>query len=79
MEWFNDLAKNESRVWLDGQERASLHWQNNGGSNLTYPAQLQSWSVGWYEAHGPIPDTDDPWDVWIDEVVLDRNRIGCEN
>jgi hypothetical protein len=31
-------------------------------------------SFGWAEAHGIVS----PWEVWLDEIALDEQRIGCD-
>jgi hypothetical protein len=65
------FGKDESRLWLDGNEIDTLHvtsWRN----------QAAPWSpaydrvrLGFHDFQGA------PVDVWYDDVALDAERIGC--
>jgi hypothetical protein len=79
-EWSIDVSKNEMKVWWNGQEDLKMDWpdpKNPTGSQYTDPRflfpELKSLSVGMAE----YQRTNTPWDVWIDEVVVDSQRIGC--
>lgn len=78
LEWHFDGARNEAELWLDGQpvnevtvmgqgdgcvNRASLPWH--------FPA-FDRLSVGWmaYQAYGAQ-------ELWLDDVALGTQRIGC--
>jgi hypothetical protein len=80
VEWLHDGQANVTDLWWDGVPRPSLHTTatDHGGSSseeyLIPP--IDSLVIGWwlYQA-GTTPDH---FDVWIDEVAIDDERIGCE-
>jgi hypothetical protein len=74
IEVYFDMTASEARIWLDDVERTKLHWQNNMPGAFTFPAAIRSLSFGWVEYQPPQT----PWDVWIDEIAVDGQRIGCE-
>jgi hypothetical protein len=74
VEWYFDAPKNEARMWWNGQERPKLHWQDNraGVPQYSFPTWSQL-NIGWeyYQMAGA-------YDVWIDEIAVDPQRIGCD-
>jgi hypothetical protein len=72
-EFYYSLPDNEARFWLDGVEDPALHWQGpmNG---YTFPTTLSWMSFGWAEYQAAAT----PWEVWIDEIALDKNKTGCD-
>ncbi len=80
IEWLYDGSKNETRFYWDGVEHPSLYTYpgvpHGGNSSAQYllPQFDEVW-VGWwmYQAN-PTPNH---YDVWIDEVAIDGERIGC--
>jgi hypothetical protein len=71
IEWFLDGPKSEARFWYDGVERTDLHWQKTK-PEYVFPA-FRSMKFGWYEHQG----SKTPYEAYIDEIVLDTQRIGC--
>jgi len=77
LEWQHDGATNTTRFYVDSIEHPSLLTtaSEHGGTNVPYELpQMNSLWVGWWQYQA------DPtaFDVWIDEVALDDERIGCE-
>jgi len=79
VEWLHDGAADVTDFWWDGVARPSLHTtatDHGGSSSAEYlMPDIDSMFVGWwlYQA-GTVPDH---FDVWIDEVAIDDERIGC--
>lgn len=82
LEWHFKGDSSETRVWIDGVEQTSLHTTTdayyNGGKfsnrsfvHPTYNALRIGWWV--YQADA-LPS---PFDLWVDEVAVDKDRIGC--
>jgi len=66
VEWMVDPAAKEVRVWLDGREVDDLHLTNVVASGFgTVDVAVQ------HLAGGPVVD------MWVDEVAVDTQRIGC--
>jgi hypothetical protein len=75
VEWYFNTTTNEARFWWNGQERTALHWQGPPANQpqFTFPT-LAAQSFGWAEYQ--VPAT--PWEIWIDELAIDTQRIGCD-
>lgn len=71
VEWFLDGPNSEARFWYDGVERTDLHWKKTK-PEYVFPA-FRSMNFGWYEHQGAKT----PFEVYIDEIALDTQRIGC--
>jgi hypothetical protein len=71
VEWFLDGPNGEARFWYDGVERTDLHWQKTMPAYV-FPA-FRSINFGWYEHQGART----PYEVYLDEIVLDTQRVGC--
>jgi hypothetical protein len=86
VEWHFAVASNEMQFWLDGAEladiavkgRASgpssgcLSTEHLGGEWLAPPA-FQSLYLGWER----YQETQNGQDLWIDDVVVSKSRVGC--
>jgi hypothetical protein len=66
VEWMYDGNAGELRTFLDGEELSELH-------QTDAPRETPSeFALGVFVSKGPT------YDVWIDEVALDSQRIGCD-
>jgi hypothetical protein len=76
VEWLHDGAADETRFFLDGIEHPSLHTTatSNGGNGKPYllPDFTNVW-IGWQEYQSSTQD----FELWIDEVAIDGERVGC--
>jgi hypothetical protein len=81
VEWHFDIASNEMQFWIDGrqitrvQDRAaanSCRGADLGGQWLA-PPRFDSLYMG-FERYG---DSASDQDLWIDDVTLSRQRLGC--
>lgn len=86
VEWHFVVASNELEFWLNGAELADLHVRDRaqapgtgclstaelGGQWLAPPA-FQSLYLGWERYQAPENDQN----VWIDDVVVSQQRVGC--
>ena len=71
-EWSLDVDANSYRMWLDGAPMPGASWDH---SNPDYTFQPISYLwLGWTDWHNDSAN----WEVYLDEVALDSNRIGCE-
>lgn len=78
LEWLHKGSTHETRFYVDGVEHPSLYTSatqhgGNQGANYELP-QFTSLRLGW-EQYQSDPE---PFDVWIDEVAVHTERIGCE-
>jgi hypothetical protein len=75
LEFFFDMPTQEARFWLNGTERTRLHWLNSMPSMplFQFPAEVKSLSFGWAEYQAALT----PWEIWIDEIAVDGQRVGC--
>jgi hypothetical protein len=78
IEWMHDASTDTTQFFWDATEHPSLATTatDHGGSSADYllPDFRSVWIGWWLYQSGPTPDH---FDVWIDEVVLDDERIGC--
>lgn len=79
VEWLHKGSTDETRFYVDGLEHQSLYTTatNHGGLDKTKTynlPEMNSLVLGWQQYQ---PDAD-AFDVWIDEVALDTERIGCK-
>lgn len=82
IEWQLKGDTNETRMWIDDVEQSSLHLTSTeyrrgdgeGGRSWVFP-QFEALRIGaWtYQADA----TPSMIDLWIDEVAIDDQRIGC--
>ena len=76
IEWLHKGDTNETRFFWDGVEHPSLHTTSavhGGNTNPFLLPQFKSVWVGWQEDQ----TTTQPFELWIDEVAIDSQRIGC--
>lgn len=76
LEWLHQGSTNVTRFFVDGEEHPSLATtaQEHGGNRADYVLpQFQSLWVGWWQYQADPK----PFEVWIDEVAFDDERIGC--
>lgn len=80
VEWLYDQTSDETRFFSDGVEHPSLHTfpkvAHGANQNVEFhlPTFNSVWVGWWMYQSNPTPDH---FDVWIDEIALDGNRIGC--
>lgn len=76
LEWQHDSADDTTRVWWDGVEHASLATtatMHGGNSNpFAIPDITAAW-FGWQEYQTSTQE----FELWIDELAIDGQRIGC--
>lgn len=76
IEWLHKGDTNETRFYWDGVEHPSLHTtptMHGGNTNPFILPQFKSVWVGWQE----YQTTTEPFELWVDEVAIDKARIGC--
>lgn len=79
MEWYFDGATNTQKLWVDGApiEDVTVVDQGDGcvdqgtGGKWIYPS-FSRLNLGWASYQ-----TDDPREVWIDDVAVSTTKIGC--
>jgi hypothetical protein len=82
VEWQHDGATDQSRFYLDGVEHPSLGTtrdvKHGGNASTKYdlPDITAVWVGFWNYDQGKTV-TPNHFDVWIDEVAFDEERIGC--
>jgi hypothetical protein len=76
IEVYFDMPKQEARVWLNGEERTALHWLDSMPNMplFKFPPEIKSLSFGWTEYQPPRT----PFEVWLDDIAVDDQRIGCD-
>jgi hypothetical protein len=76
IEWLHKGDTNETRFYWDAVEHPSLHTTStmHGGNTNPYllPQFTAVW-VGWQEYQA----TTEPFELWVDEIAIDYDRIGC--
>ncbi|MGZ3441799.1 MAG: hypothetical protein ACXVDD_19900, partial [Polyangia bacterium] len=81
IEWEYDGGNNETRFWWDGVEHPSMHTtstMHGGTQSVPYLLpQFTNVKIGWMLYQNPVSPT--TFDVWIDEIAIDSQRIGCNN
>jgi hypothetical protein len=80
LEWFFDGDATEGRLWHDGVEVPALHATSPFHAQKPQPHDVSykmpvfdGLNLGW--AHYQSPEKG--FEVWIDEVAVDKQRIGC--
>ncbi len=77
LEWLHDGANDVTKFFVDAVEHPSLGTtkDKHGGNKVPYVMpEFQSVWFGWHQYQGDSM----PFDVWIDEIAIDGNRIGCK-
>jgi hypothetical protein len=76
IEWLHKGDTNETRFFWDGVEHPSLYTSatmHGGNANpFLLPKFTNVW-IGWQE----YQTTAEPFELWIDEIAIDSERIGC--
>ena len=76
VEWMHAGATNETRFFWDGVEHPSLHTTasvHGGNANPFLLPNFTSVWLGWQEYQAST----EPFELWIDEIAIDPERIGC--
>ena len=71
-EWSLDVDANQYRMWLDGKAMTGANWDHSNPA-YTFAAIDHLW-LGWTDWHNDSAN----WEVFLDEVALDDERIGCD-
>ncbi len=81
VEWLYKGDTSETRFFWDGVEHPSLYTfpqVKHGGQSPNVEYNLPNfdsvWVGWWMYQSNPTPDH---FDVWIDEIAIDKDRIGC--
>jgi hypothetical protein len=83
VEWLHDWDKDITKLYIDGEEHPSLDTtadvkhQTNPTVKFELPELSSVW-VGFWNYDQKKPVTPSAFDVWIDEVAFDDERIGCD-
>jgi hypothetical protein len=78
IEWMHKGDTNETRFWWDGVEHPSLYTQpstphqGNPSQPFILPQFNNVW-LGWQE-YQTVTQT---FELWLDEIAIDKDRIGC--
>lgn len=77
VEWMHaGTPANETRFYWDAVEHPSLHTTQtiHGGNMNPYilPTFTNVW-IGWQE----YQPSNEPFELWVDEIAIDKDRIGC--
>jgi hypothetical protein len=76
LEWMHKGDTNETQFWWDATLHPSLSTSSSvhGGNNVPFilPQFTNVW-LGWQE----YQTTTEPFELWIDEIAIDTQRIGC--
>ncbi len=81
LEWLFNGSSDEMQVWLDAVEQPSLHTtatdylEGDEMGQIFNISKLTKLDIGWWAYESDTVPS--PIDVWIDEVVIDDERIGC--
>jgi hypothetical protein len=77
IEWEHSGQTNETRFFWDATEHTSLHTTatKHGGNQANpyiLPSFTEAW-IGWQEYQA----NSEQFELWVDEIGIDKNRIGC--
>ena len=75
VEWMFDADADESRFFWNGAEREELHVVGRAGGVAFDMVPFEALNVG-FTVYQPIAAD---YVVWIDEIAIDHERIGCLN
>ena len=65
-------GKDELRLWIDGDEVETLHVREWRNKKAPWSPEYDRVRVGFHNFQGSAPS------VWLDDVALDQERIGCQ-
>jgi hypothetical protein len=78
LEWHQDATDNAVDVWIDGkaQPDLSVSTTDHGGADVDFVfPDFDTVKIGWQLYQGdPTPAA---YDLWLDDVALGTERIGC--
>jgi hypothetical protein len=75
-EWYFDGdGESELRAWLDEIPLDDMTVIGGTEQGLWEAPTFDRLSIGF---HHPHPEPEPSYDVWIDEIAIDAERIGCE-
>ena len=75
VEWMFDADSDESRLIWNGAERAALHVVGSAGGVAFDMEPFRALNIG-FTIYQPIKAE---YVVWIDEIAVGLDRIGCLN
>jgi hypothetical protein len=80
LEWMHKGDTHETRFFWDGVEHPSLYTSaTEHGGEQAEPYELPNFASVWFGWWLYQPETvPAEFDVWIDEIALDSERIGCD-
>ena len=76
IEWMHKGDTNETRFYWDAVEHPSLYTSatiHGGNTNPYVLPQFERVWLGWQEYQAST----EPFEMWIDEIAIDKARIGC--
>jgi hypothetical protein len=76
IEWLHKGDTNETRFWWDGVEHPSIAttaMMHGGNTSPFLLPQFNKLWIGWQE----YQQTATKFESWIDEIAIDKERIGC--
>ena len=81
VEWRFSVATNEMQFWMNGNELTDLHVTGEGegcggddlGGQWLAPPAFQTLYLGWEH----YQQTANPIDLWVDDVAVSTERLGC--
>lgn len=76
VEWLHQGSTNETRFYWDAVEHPSLHTTetvHGGNKNPFVLPQFTSVWIGWQEYQASAQT----YEMWVDEIAIDHERIGC--
>lgn len=76
VEWQHDSANDTTRVWWDGVEHPSLATSATHHGGNTNPFAIPDITAAWFGWQEYQTSTQE-FELWIDELAIDSQRIGC--
>lgn len=74
VEWTFDTTDSSARFWWNDSEMTAIAWKNPPTQPQFDLPDFRAVAIGWTEFH----DAATPWEVWIDEIAIGPERIGCD-
>jgi hypothetical protein len=72
VEWWVSTSPGEMRAFVDGSEITQLH-VTQSTTPATGPLAELAFGIDVYQPAQPV----NPYDVWIDDIIVDTKAIGC--
>ncbi|MDX2054663.1 MAG: hypothetical protein SFV15_19840 [Polyangiaceae bacterium] len=78
LEWLGDYTTDETKFFLDGVEHPSLATTpaTQHGGNADKPFLLPEFNAIWF-GWAEYQDTTQKFELWFDEITIDKELIGC--